>query len=90
MPADRGTNCPQSGSIVANPLSLGACKMANDKVQGEGNYDAAREYNEKTAEFAKDHDKVEKAAQDAKKAVEDPEADALEEAEKEGEAPARH
>ncbi len=64
--------------------------MANEKLQGEGNYDAAREYNEKTAEFAKDHDKVEKAAQDAKKAVEGPEADALEKAEKEGEAPARH
>ncbi|MEP7348868.1 MAG: hypothetical protein ABI668_02825 [Sphingorhabdus sp.] len=54
------------------------------EVQGEGNYDAAREYDEKTTEFAKDKDRVEQAAKEAKDAVNSDERDELEEAEAEG------
>jgi hypothetical protein len=58
--------------------------MTNDTMQGEGNYDAAREYDEKTTKFAKDHKKVNEAAQKAKEALDGPERDALEAAEEKG------
>ena len=63
--------------------------MTNDKMQGEGNYEAAREYDEKTASFAKDKAKVDKAAQAAKQALDSPEASALAAAEIAGKCHAR-
>jgi hypothetical protein len=63
--------------------------MTDDKLQGEGNYDAAREYDKEATKFAKDHKKVKHAAQQAKEAVDGPERDALEAAEKQGKAHAR-
>ena len=63
--------------------------MTDDKMQGEGNYDAAREYDEKAAAFAKDKAKVGKAAQAAKQALDSPEASELAAAEKAGKSHAR-
>jgi hypothetical protein len=63
--------------------------MTNDKMQGEGNYDAAREYDDKATKFAKDSKKVKQAAQQAMEALDGPERDALEAAEKQGKARAR-
>jgi hypothetical protein len=63
--------------------------MTNDKLQGEGNYDAAREYDEKATEFAKDQKKVSDAAQKAKKALDGLERTELEAAETKGKSPAR-
>lgn len=64
--------------------------MSDDsKVQGEGNYDAALEYDTKTTAFAKDTDKVKDAAEKAKDALDGPEAEALAEAEAEGMSPAK-
>lgn len=54
------------------------------ELQGEGNYDAAREYDEKVAAHAKDRAKVEAEARDAKKALDGPEREELERAESEG------
>ena len=54
------------------------------KDMGEGNYKAAREFDEAEAAFAKDKDKVAKAAKDAEAALDSPEAEALEKAEAEG------
>lgn len=51
--------------------------------QGEGNREAAGEYNEQQQEFV-DKGGVEKAAEQAKKAVESEEREDLEQAEKEG------
>ncbi len=56
--------------------------MADDKLQGEGNYDAARRYDKEATEFAKDKAKVKQAAAQANKALDGPERDALEAAEK--------
>jgi hypothetical protein len=53
-------------------------------LQGEGNYDAAREYDRKVAAHAKDSAKVEAEAKDAKKALESDERAELEAAEREG------
>lgn len=53
-------------------------------LQGEGNYDAAREYDQKVTAHAKDRAKVEAQAKDAEKALEGPEREALEKAEAEG------
>jgi hypothetical protein len=58
--------------------------------QGEGNYEAAREYDEKATAFAKDKGKVQEAAQAAKTAVESGEGAELNAAEQEGKAKARH
>ncbi|MBY8821716.1 hypothetical protein [Sphingomonas colocasiae] len=55
-----------------------------DKVHGEGNYKAARDYDEATSAFAKDKDRVEKAAEEAEDALDGDEAGALERAEAEG------
>ena len=51
---------------------------------GEGNYKAARDYDEAVEKTAKDKDKVEKAARDAEEALDGDEADELQEAEAEG------
>ena len=56
----------------------------NKGVQGEGNYDAAREYDEQTSEHAEDKERVKKEAQAAKKALEGEEGDELKRAEEEG------
>lgn len=58
--------------------------MGDDKVQGEGNYDAAREYDEKVRQHAADPERVEKEAEAAKKALEGEEGDELRKAEEEG------
>lgn len=64
--------------------------MANDKIEGEGNYTAAREYDEKASEHAKDSAKVAAAAQRAKQALDSDEAAELEKAETAGKDKARH
>ena len=58
-------------------------------LQGEGNYDAAREYDEKVTAHARDRAKVEAQAKSAEKALEGPERDELEKAEAEGRSHAR-
>jgi hypothetical protein len=63
--------------------------MANEKIQGEGNYDAARDYDEKATKFAKDHKKVNETAQQAKDALDGPEKTELDAAEHEGKNHAR-
>jgi len=55
-----------------------------DPDWGEGNYKAARDYDEAVAKTAKDKDKVEKAARDAEDALDSEEAAELEKAEAEG------
>ena len=52
-----------------------------DQVQGEGNYDAARRYQQEQHEFAKS-DRVEKKAKEAEEALDGPEAEELERARK--------
>ncbi len=54
------------------------------KDMGEGNYKASRDYDEAQSAFAKDKDRVEKAAKDAEAALDSPEAEDLEKAETEG------
>lgn len=58
-------------------------KPKQEKNQGEGNRDAARRYNEGAQKFAKSG-KVEKAAEEARKALEGPEGEQLRKAEREG------
>ena len=57
----------------------------DSKVEGEGSYSGTKAYNEATADFV-NKGKVDKAAQDAKKAVESGEAKDLEAAETKGRA----
>ncbi len=63
--------------------------MTTDKIQGEGNYKAARDYDEATSAFAKDENRVEKAAKDAENALDGDEAQELERAEAEGKSHAK-
>lgn len=59
--------------------------MASDqKNQGEGNREAAREYNEDQQRFVRDSDRVKRKAEEAERAVEGKERAALERAEREG------
>jgi hypothetical protein len=51
---------------------------------GEGNYKAARDYDEAVEKTAKDKDKVEEAARDAEHALDTDEARQLQQAEAEG------
>lgn len=60
-------------------------QKAKDGIEGEGSYSGTKAYNERTAKFIKDG-KVDKAAQEAKRALDSPEADALKAAEAEGKA----
>jgi hypothetical protein len=54
-------------------------------VEGEGSYTATREYQKRTSEFLKEHGKdIPAMAEDAKKALDGPEGDALRRAEREG------
>ncbi|MEZ4442371.1 MAG: hypothetical protein R3B72_24975 [Polyangiaceae bacterium] len=59
-------------------------KVPNDKVQGEGNYEAARRHREALADYQKTHD-VDAAARAAEEAL-DEEGETLAEAEKAGKA----
>lgn len=65
---------------------------SGDKVQGEGDYEAARRYRKDVEGFVKDEGDagIAKKARDAEKAIEGSEADALRRAEQEGEKRARH
>ena len=58
-------------------------KPANDGVEGEGSYSGTKAYNEATAKFI-DKGKVDKAAQEARRAMESGEAAELQRAEAEG------
>ena len=60
------------------------------KVQGEGNYDAARAYDSETSKHAKDKDAVRKEAEAAKRALSGSEAEELAAAEREGRSHAKH
>lgn len=55
------------------------------RIEGEGSYSGTRDYNQATAEFIK-KGKVEKAAQEAKRAVDSDEAAELKIAEEKGKA----
>jgi hypothetical protein len=63
--------------------------MDDGKVQGEGNYDAAREYDRQVTEHAKDEDAVRREAEEARDALDGSEGEALEQAEAEGKSHAR-
>ena len=56
-----------------------------DGVEGEGSYSGTRDYNQRTADFIK-KGKVDKAAKEAKRAVESGEAGELKSAEEKGKA----
>ena len=56
-----------------------------DGIEGEGSYSGTRDYNKRTADFIK-KGKVEKAAQEAKRAMDSGEADELKKAEDKGKA----
>jgi hypothetical protein len=56
--------------------------MADNQIQGEGNYDAARRYQKEQHEFAKSG-KAEKKAREAEDALDSPEGEDLERARKE-------
>jgi hypothetical protein len=62
--------------------------MAEQKIEGEGNHTAARQYDDATEEFARSG-KVGKAARDAARALDGPEAADLERAEEAGKARAK-
>ncbi len=63
--------------------------MDDGKWKGEGNYKAARDYDEATTAHAQDKDKVKAEAEAAKQAVEGPEGDELRAAEEEGKSHAK-
>ena len=56
--------------------------MADDKIQGEGNYDAARKFDKDQRDFVAKGD-VEKKAREAEQALDGPEAEELEQARRE-------
>jgi len=58
-------------------------------VEGEGSYSGTRDYNERTAKFIEEG-KVDKAAQEAKRAMNSDEAAALKKAEAQGKAGDTH
>ena len=60
-------------------------KKTKGGVEGEGSYSGTRDYNERTADFIK-KGKVDKAAQDAKQAMDSGEAAELKVAEEKGKA----
>jgi hypothetical protein len=62
--------------------------MSNDdksRIEGEGSYSGTKDYNDRTEKFVKSG-KVDKAAKDAVKAMESPEAAQLKQAEEKGKA----
>lgn len=67
-----------------------AAGSAKDKVQGEGDYDAARRYDQRTEKFVADHkSEISDMAEDAEEALEGPEGDELRKAEDIGKAKAK-
>ncbi|MDY0873634.1 hypothetical protein [Dongia rigui] len=58
--------------------------------EGEGNRTAARHYNDAAQQAAQNPARTERQAQEAKRAIDSPEGDALERAEEIGKKPARH
>jgi len=60
-----------------------------DKIQGEGNYEAAKAYDDGATATAADKAKVEKAAREARDALDTPEGDDLAAAEAEGKSHAK-
>lgn len=60
-----------------------------DKLQGEGNYDAALEYDRATTAHAKDKERVKAESEAARKALDGPEGADLKAAEKEGKSHAK-
>ena len=60
------------------------------KNEGEGNKTAARHYNEGAQQSAQNPGRTERKAQDAKRAINSPEGEALERAEEIGRKPARN
>lgn len=56
--------------------------MANNKIQGEGDYVSGRKYQEMQTDFAK-NGPVERKAREAEEALDGPEGEALEEARRE-------
>ena len=56
-----------------------------DGVEGEGSYSGTREYNQRTADFIK-KGKVDQAAEEARRALDSDEADAIKAAEEKGKA----
>jgi len=65
-------------------------KLSQDKVHGEGNYAASRDYDERTEKFiAAKKSEIPKYAKDAEKALEGPEGKELKAAEEKGKAKAR-
>jgi hypothetical protein len=65
-------------------------KTGKKDLQGEGNYDAARDYNRGAHEHAKDKDAIQREAKTARDALEGKEGEELEQAETKGRKPARH
>ncbi len=63
----------------------------DDKVHGEGNYEASRDYDKRTEKFiAEKKAEIPKLAEEAEKALEGPEGDDLRAAEEKGKSKARH
>ena len=60
-------------------------KTPKDGIEGEGSYSGTRAYNEATAKFIKEG-KVDKAAREAERAMDSPEATELKDAEAKGKA----
>jgi hypothetical protein len=60
------------------------------KVQGEGDYEAARAYDAEASKHAKDKASVSKEAEAAKRALSGSEAEDLAAAERKGRSPAKH
>jgi hypothetical protein len=63
--------------------------MDDGKWKGEGNYKAARDYDEATTAHAQDKARVKAEAEAAKKALDGPEGDVLKAAEEEGKSHAK-
>ena len=64
-------------------------KAPKDGIEGEGSYSGTREYNERTAKFIKEG-KVDKAAKEAKRALDSDAAAELRKAEAQGKAGDTH
>ncbi|HVP85908.1 MAG TPA: hypothetical protein VMS78_14405 [Rhizomicrobium sp.] len=66
-------------------------RLSQDKIHGEGNYAASRDYDKRTEKFISEKKSdIPKYAKDAEKALEGPEGKELKDAEEKGKAKARH
>lgn len=77
------------GAFCSGGRGLWRRVMMVEKVQGEGDYEAARRYDDKVSAHARDGQKVKVEAEAAKRAVEGAEGAELEAAEKAGRAHAK-